>query len=236
MDAKAGAALPHEYHDFEPYCRWEREDERETLVMHLPEFRKENLKVVINNAGLLRITGQRHVAEGRWSRFKKEIEVPKHCKEDEIKAKFMGDFLYITMPKKVTLSTTNDHKTIRKMPTEFNQSRVQTEEKPTRDDAVNQVTGKDAFQEPVVAGTTTAMATIPKEPTRDDVVNQVTGKGTLQEPVVAGTTTAMASGLPSVMVSRRALVFAAGVTVAAVVFVLGCLVAYGIYGRSNDGN
>ncbi|KAK6942479.1 Alpha crystallin/Hsp20 domain [Dillenia turbinata] len=144
MDPNAGAALQP---DFEPYCQWKREAECETLVIHLPEFRKENLKVVLKSSGLMRISGEREVAERKWSRFQKEIKVPKDCKEDEIQAKFMGGYLYITMPKKVPSSTTKkDNKTIPEAP-----------QGPAIPQALPEFTPKGTCGESVVAGTTTAM-------------------------------------------------------------------------------
>ncbi|XP_059669850.1 inactive protein RESTRICTED TEV MOVEMENT 2-like [Cornus florida] len=91
------------YDDFEPFCNWTREEGAETLVLHLPEFKKEQLKVHVNSLGTLKITGERPLDRTRWSRFSKEIKIPNKCNSDEIHAKFAAARLYIVMPiKKIT--------------------------------------------------------------------------------------------------------------------------------------
>ncbi|GMY24656.1 inactive protein RESTRICTED TEV MOVEMENT 2-like [Fagus crenata] len=90
------------YEDFEPYCKWRVEEERDTLELQLQDFKKEQLKVQINNLGVLRISGERATSdEIKWSRFNKEIKVAKNCETSAIQAKFGNGTLTITMPKKI---------------------------------------------------------------------------------------------------------------------------------------
>ncbi|KAK3043191.1 hypothetical protein RJ639_001624 [Escallonia herrerae] len=100
MEAKVVATPTPSYDDFEPFCNWRHEEARETLVVHLPEFKKEQLKVNISNTGILRITGERNVDATKRSRFYKELKTPKDCISNDIHAKFVNGLLYIVMPKK----------------------------------------------------------------------------------------------------------------------------------------
>ncbi|CAL9174956.1 unnamed protein product [Musa hybrid cultivar] len=59
---------------------------------------KEHIKIQINDYGQLKISGQRPVADNRWSRFLKELKVPDYCNVSEIKAKFEDGLLYIIKP------------------------------------------------------------------------------------------------------------------------------------------
>ncbi|CAL9187065.1 unnamed protein product [Musa hybrid cultivar] len=59
---------------------------------------KEQIKIQINDYGQLKISGQRPVADNRWSRFLKELKVPDYCNVSEIKAKFEDGLLYIIKP------------------------------------------------------------------------------------------------------------------------------------------
>ncbi|XP_057983361.1 uncharacterized protein LOC131168142 [Malania oleifera] len=104
MDSKtAAAASLRSYEDFEPFCLWEREDAQETLTLHLPDFKKDQLKVQVNSQGLLKISGERAVSETKRSRFSKETRVPKDSIANDIRAKLArGGYLHVVMPKKVT--------------------------------------------------------------------------------------------------------------------------------------
>ncbi|KAJ6694011.1 hypothetical protein OIU85_004769 [Salix viminalis] len=74
------------YEDFEPYCKWRVEEGQKTLEVHLYGFRKEQVRVQVINGGNMIITGERRVDESRWTRFLKEIKVPKECNTNEIRA------------------------------------------------------------------------------------------------------------------------------------------------------
>ncbi|XAR69855.1 hypothetical protein NMG60_11001598 [Bertholletia excelsa] len=105
----AGAAAPTiSYEDFEPFCHWEKDEKQQTLVLHLPEFRKDQLEVYVSNEGHLRIKGERPVDETKKSRFCKEIHIPNDCQSKQTQAKFSRGRLYIMMPKKIAGAQTTD--------------------------------------------------------------------------------------------------------------------------------
>ncbi|KAL2900799.1 Inactive protein RESTRICTED TEV MOVEMENT 2 [Bienertia sinuspersici] len=95
---------PTSYKDFEPYCEWKKEDAVESLVFHLPDFKKDQLRVQVNNLGILKVSGERPITEkkAKIRRFIKESKLPQGCDINDIRAKFSGGHLHVTMPKKAT--------------------------------------------------------------------------------------------------------------------------------------
>ncbi|KAK7314748.1 hypothetical protein VNO77_33276 [Canavalia gladiata] len=93
------------YEDFEPYCKWLKKERQVTLEINLKGFKKEQLKVQMNNEGFLTIYGERLVdaSSNKWSRFHKEIRISKGCNVNAIRAKFSPGFLFISMPKEAIM-------------------------------------------------------------------------------------------------------------------------------------
>ncbi|XP_021721264.1 uncharacterized protein LOC110688814 isoform X3 [Chenopodium quinoa] len=91
------------YVEFEPACDLVKEEGLETLIIHLPDFKKEQLRVQVNKDGVLKINGERPTNGNgtKRNRFVKETKVPEGCDVNEIRAKFINGRLNITMPKKV---------------------------------------------------------------------------------------------------------------------------------------
>ncbi|XP_021715219.1 inactive protein RESTRICTED TEV MOVEMENT 2-like [Chenopodium quinoa] len=92
------------YIDFEPYCEWKKEEGTETLDFHLPDFKKDQLIVQVNNLGVLKVSGEKPAtADGtKRNRFVKETKIPQGCDINDIRAKFSGGHLHVTMPKKAS--------------------------------------------------------------------------------------------------------------------------------------
>jgi len=88
------------YVDFVPSHDLVEETDKQTLVLNLPGFKKEHLKVQIDNYGRLRVSGERPVEGSQWSRFRKDIQVSDGCDAGGIRARFEKDgVLRITMPR-----------------------------------------------------------------------------------------------------------------------------------------
>ncbi|KAI8562749.1 hypothetical protein RHMOL_Rhmol03G0059000 [Rhododendron molle] len=133
VDAKAGDAMP-TYDDFEPFCGWRREEGKETLVVHVAEFKRDQMKVHLSNRGTLRITGERPIDGTKRSRFAKEIKVPKDCNPNEISAKFTNaGLLHIIMPKKTSIKLeTKQDQPIQVVPEQHGQARDQNAQPKTK--------------------------------------------------------------------------------------------------------
>ncbi|XP_058105809.1 inactive protein RESTRICTED TEV MOVEMENT 2-like [Magnolia sinica] len=87
------------YEDFQPSFDWKQEDGSDILVVNLPGFKKEQLKVQLNNLGKLTVNGERPVGSNKWSRFRKDFQVPENSNVNEIRARYENGALYVTMPK-----------------------------------------------------------------------------------------------------------------------------------------
>ncbi|GFP89886.1 hypothetical protein PHJA_001132400 [Phtheirospermum japonicum] len=88
------------YEEFEPFCKWQRKEDRDILEINLPDFKKDQLRVQISNQGILKVSGERGIENSsRKSKFHKEIIVPSNTHDTQaIQAKFVAGWLYITMP------------------------------------------------------------------------------------------------------------------------------------------
>ncbi|XP_057794920.1 uncharacterized protein LOC131011144 [Salvia miltiorrhiza] len=90
------------YRDFKPISQWTEDDQSHFLLVDLPGFRKEQLKVSINSRGAITVRGDRLINADVWSRFSEEYEIPHNSDISLTTAKFDVDILYITIPKKPT--------------------------------------------------------------------------------------------------------------------------------------
>ncbi|GJX08361.1 inactive protein restricted TEV movement 2-like protein [Tanacetum coccineum] len=89
------------YEKFKPIHEWRRDDDHDNLVLYLPGFRKGFLKVTTEDPNILQVRGERLLVGNKWNRFHEYFKVPNTCKMSEIRAKFNGGILTITMPKKI---------------------------------------------------------------------------------------------------------------------------------------
>ncbi|KAG6737543.1 hypothetical protein POTOM_059071 [Populus tomentosa] len=101
MEAKVEEALNLSYDDFEPFCKWTREEGHVKLEVHVQDFKMEHMSVQIQEPGVVTITGERPLDDTRRSRFRKQIRIPKDSKTDEIQANLYGDILHVVVPRKI---------------------------------------------------------------------------------------------------------------------------------------
>ncbi|KAK9054273.1 hypothetical protein SSX86_025351 [Deinandra increscens subsp. villosa] len=90
------------YDKFKPMSEWRQEDDYDTLLLYLPGFQKEYIKVTTEDSNIVRVRGERLVSENKWSRFQEDYRVPENCEMRGIRAKLDGGILTITMPRKTT--------------------------------------------------------------------------------------------------------------------------------------
>ncbi|GLT95388.1 hypothetical protein SLE2022_130720 [Rubroshorea leprosula] len=99
MATKVCCRRSHE--EFEPLCKWLKEERFDIVELDLRGFKKEQIKVMINQcAGIISITGERPLERTMTSCFRKDIKLPADIKINEVRAKFGCGVLTITMPKK----------------------------------------------------------------------------------------------------------------------------------------
>ncbi|KAG2536286.1 protein RESTRICTED TEV MOVEMENT 2-like [Panicum virgatum] len=88
------------YEEYDPSVEWSRGAEADSVKIVLPGFKKDDIRVLVDNHGHLRTSGERPLAGNRWSRFQKDFQLPDNCSVDGIRAKFQSETLTITLPKK----------------------------------------------------------------------------------------------------------------------------------------
>ncbi|KAG8373987.1 hypothetical protein BUALT_Bualt11G0083700 [Buddleja alternifolia] len=144
-DNEEGAA----YEEFEPYCKWQRKEDHDILEIHLPEFKKEQLRVQITNHGFLKISGERPLDLSRKTKFHKEFSIfSSNYDTAAFHAKFIQGWLRITMPKrkipeKLSAETPKIDDPIPKTETTIDQTKAP----PSPGDGVGGVSTESEFQD-----------------------------------------------------------------------------------------
>ncbi|XP_054797010.1 inactive protein RESTRICTED TEV MOVEMENT 2-like [Prosopis cineraria] len=106
MDAKAeSGAYNVVYEDIEPFFEWHSNHDSHVLVLLLPGFRRDQLKIQVTSAPILKISAQRQIGGNRWRRVYKEFSIPSDCNSDEIAAKFEAGTLKINFPRLISPSS-----------------------------------------------------------------------------------------------------------------------------------
>ncbi|XP_059281394.1 inactive protein RESTRICTED TEV MOVEMENT 2-like [Lycium ferocissimum] len=92
------------YEDFVPSSEVVHGKDYDTLLLNLPGFKKEEVKVQLcKSTGILKISGQRPV--NKLLSFQKEIPVSTNCDKSKISAKLVNGILYIKHPKLIIRSS-----------------------------------------------------------------------------------------------------------------------------------
>ncbi|WCJ19154.1 Inactive protein RESTRICTED TEV MOVEMENT 2 [Euphorbia peplus] len=98
--ATATRTIAIQYEDFSPSFQWKEEQASNLLLIHLPEFQKEEMKITyVHSSGIIRVTGEHPISNNKWRRFNKAFPVPENCNVQKIQAKFQSPTLTITLPK-----------------------------------------------------------------------------------------------------------------------------------------
>ncbi|XP_011087397.2 uncharacterized protein LOC105168899 isoform X2 [Sesamum indicum] len=87
------------FEDFKPMSEWLQDHQSHFLIIHLPGFVKEQIRVSAEGRNVIRARGERPVAGNKWSRFQAAFQVPEDGEMSSIRARFHGQKLTITVPK-----------------------------------------------------------------------------------------------------------------------------------------
>ncbi|XP_015883992.3 17.5 kDa class I heat shock protein-like [Ziziphus jujuba] len=80
---------------------WHRKEDTDILDIDLNGFKGEQLKLRIDNARILTISGERSLDDNnKWSRFCKQIKLAENIKVNDISFELNGGILSIVIPKK----------------------------------------------------------------------------------------------------------------------------------------
>ncbi|GJT27542.1 inactive protein restricted TEV movement 2-like protein [Tanacetum coccineum] len=171
------------YEQFKPMSEWRQEDDYDTLLVYLPGFQKEYIKVTTEDLNIVRLRGERLIAENKWSRFQEDYKVPENCEMRGIRARFDGGILTITMPRKIVVPP----------PIATTQVTPKTEEQPfrrTQEEALPKPKAepKDNTLPPSTSKPTKhEMPPSTSKPTKHEPVPPPTSKPTKHEPVPPST-------------------------------------------------
>ncbi|XP_068650574.1 inactive protein RESTRICTED TEV MOVEMENT 2-like [Aristolochia californica] len=102
MDAAGRSNSGRVYEDLQVQASWVRETESNTLLIDLPGFKKEQLRVQLDNIGNLKISGERLVTDNKWTRFRKDFRIPENSNLNSVRAKFEKGTLYVIIPTTIT--------------------------------------------------------------------------------------------------------------------------------------
>ncbi|KAL4195579.1 hypothetical protein AMTRI_Chr05g74020 [Amborella trichopoda] len=94
-----GSSSQMQYEEIHPTFDWNRDSEAHILLLDLPGFRKEEVRVQLDNFGNITTSGERHISGNTFARFKQVFTVPGDSNFEQISAKFDHGILYIIMPR-----------------------------------------------------------------------------------------------------------------------------------------
>ncbi|KAG9133135.1 hypothetical protein Leryth_023503 [Lithospermum erythrorhizon] len=94
-----GAVVRPVYEDFKPKSEWIQNQESDNLLIYLPGFTKESLKVSTEGRNIIKVRGEHLVTGNKWQRFQEDFHAPDYCNIRGIRARFEGGILTITVPK-----------------------------------------------------------------------------------------------------------------------------------------
>ncbi|XP_047162857.1 inactive protein RESTRICTED TEV MOVEMENT 2-like [Vigna umbellata] len=89
------------YETFEPKSEMKENENAYLLLIYLPGFVKEKIKInFLKSSRLVRVTGERPLAGNRISNFEQTYSVPEDCEVEKLHGKYELGTLTVTMPKK----------------------------------------------------------------------------------------------------------------------------------------
>ncbi|KAL5101636.1 hypothetical protein RYX36_005963 [Vicia faba] len=132
------------YDDFEPPSDWDHDDSSDTVILMIPGFMKEQLRVQVTSTRVLRVSGERQMNDKKWRRFRKEFSIPSHSDTSKVAAKFEAGILYVKLPKLI------NQQNIAPTPTQQEPQKPQQQTIPQKPDTPNtdHVSDQKKHQEP----------------------------------------------------------------------------------------
>ncbi|CAK8563142.1 unnamed protein product [Lathyrus sativus] len=84
-----------------PNSGWTEDSTSHYLLVDLPEFKKEDVKLQVDSSGRIVVKGERQASEQKRVRFHLSFPAPTDSEVDKIAGKFDGGILYVTLPKQI---------------------------------------------------------------------------------------------------------------------------------------
>ncbi|KAI4305799.1 hypothetical protein L6164_029142 [Bauhinia variegata] len=87
------------YENYDPPHDWAHDDTTKTLILMLPGFRGDQLKVQVTSNRVLKVRGERQMGENRWRRLSSQFPLDSDVDTHDIGAKFEGGLLFVKLRK-----------------------------------------------------------------------------------------------------------------------------------------
>ncbi|KAM3381060.1 22.0 kDa class IV heat shock protein [Capsicum galapagoense] len=87
------------YEDIEPSYGWVGDTENHYLIIHLPGFKREEVKLEVDIFDNIIVSGERKVSEYKSIRFQKSMKAPEKSKSEDTSARLEDGNLYVIIPK-----------------------------------------------------------------------------------------------------------------------------------------
>ncbi|TVU30594.1 hypothetical protein EJB05_22224 [Eragrostis curvula] len=87
--------------EIDPHSEWVPGREFDTLVVDVTGFTKDQLKVLVEPSGSLKVSGERALNDGgrQWCHFLKRFDLPAGCDAAAIKVQLDKGMLYVQVPR-----------------------------------------------------------------------------------------------------------------------------------------
>ncbi|CAK7322867.1 unnamed protein product [Dovyalis caffra] len=97
--AKRTRSRDHVVEEYVPGSAWTEDSDGHYLLVDLPDFKKEEVKLQVDNPGQITVSGERLVHYNKCIYFEQIFKLPENSDADNITGKFEGEILYVTVPK-----------------------------------------------------------------------------------------------------------------------------------------
>ncbi|GAB2251687.1 hypothetical protein Droror1_Dr00004534 [Drosera rotundifolia] len=87
------------YQEIVPSSGWTEDTKFHHLLIDLPDFRKDDVRLQVDKSGHLTVIGGRLLGHDKYMNFEKTFKLPESSDSAKITGKFEGDILYIRIPK-----------------------------------------------------------------------------------------------------------------------------------------
>ncbi|WCJ35979.1 HSP20-like chaperones superfamily protein [Euphorbia peplus] len=141
-------SIDHSVKEFVPYAAWTEDSLNHFLLLDLPEFKKEEVKLQVEKTGEIRISGERVVSDNKYLYFDKSFKAPQSSDLEKVTAKFEGEILYVNVPKKqlVVAEESPGNKIEQKYHNSIIQEKIQDHEQTAHDEMKSSDDGVQHFE------------------------------------------------------------------------------------------
>ncbi|KAK9278644.1 hypothetical protein L1049_028217 [Liquidambar formosana] len=87
------------FEEFVPSSGWTDDSKFHYLLVDLPGFKREEVRLQVDLSGYVTVRGERRVSENKYSCFEKTCKLPENSDMENITGRFEGEMLHVIVPK-----------------------------------------------------------------------------------------------------------------------------------------